>query len=88
MPQQPLQDFVLDLEKIGQLVRITDERRVDELPMLMESNPDQAILVEKVKDCEFQYLSNAYSNREQYAQALNCGPRELAQEIARRCERR
>ena len=88
MPQQPLQDFVLELEKIGQLVRITDERRVDELPMLMESNPDQAILVEKVKDCEFQYLSNAYSNREQYAQALNCGPRELAQEIARRCERR
>jgi 4-hydroxy-3-polyprenylbenzoate decarboxylase len=47
MPQQSLSDFVLDLEKIGQLVRITDERRVDELPMLMESNPDQAILVEK-----------------------------------------
>jgi 4-hydroxy-3-polyprenylbenzoate decarboxylase len=79
MPQQAMKDFVADLEKIGQLLRIKEETRVDELPMLMESNPDKAILVEKVKDCEFQYLSNAYSNREQYAQALDCGPRELAQ---------
>jgi len=41
MPQQAMKDFVADLEKTGQLFRIKEETRVDELPMLMESNPDK-----------------------------------------------
>ena len=82
MPQQEMKDFVADLEKIGQLVRIKGERRVDELPKIMEDNPDKAVFVEKVKDSEFSYLSNAYSNRDQYAQALQCDPKKLGQKIA------
>jgi 4-hydroxy-3-polyprenylbenzoate decarboxylase len=82
MKQQSLSDFVNDLEKIGQLVRIRDEKRVDELPMIMENNPDKAVFVEKVKDSEFQFLANAYSNRIQYAHALDCKPEELAQKVA------
>ena len=40
--------------------------------MLMEANPTKAVLVEKVKDCEFRFLANAYSNQDQYAWALGC----------------
>lgn len=82
MPQQMLEDFVAELEKIGQLVRISDEKRVDELPAIMESFPDKAVLVEKVKDCEFKFLAGAYCTREQYAHALGCDPRDLGKQIA------
>lgn len=81
-PQQSLSQFVAELEAIGQLVRITDEKRVDELPALMESYSDKAVLVEKVKDCEFQFLAGAYCTREQYAHALGCDPRDLGKAIA------
>ena len=54
------------------LVRITEEKRVDELPAVMEANPLTAVLVEKVTDCEFQFLANAYSNQDQTAWALGC----------------
>ena len=70
MPQQSMTQFVADLDTIGQLVRVKEETRVDELAAIMEANPDTAVLVEKVKDCDFQFLANAYSNRAQYAQAL------------------
>jgi len=83
MKQQALNDFVNELESIGQLVRIREEKRVDELPQIMEQNPDKAVLVEKVKDSEFQFLANAYSNRSQYAHALGCHADELAQEVAK-----
>ena len=82
MPQQSMSDFVKELENIGQLIRITEEKRVDELASIMEGTPDKAVFVEKIKDCEFQFLSNAYSNREQYAYALGCGTKELGQKIA------
>ncbi|MCV7289238.1 UbiD family decarboxylase [Mycolicibacterium wolinskyi] len=72
MPQQNLSDFVDDMEKAGMLVRITEEKRVDELPAVMEANPLTAVLVENVKDCEFQFLANAYSNQDQTAWALGC----------------
>jgi 2,5-furandicarboxylate decarboxylase 1 len=72
MPQQSLSDFVDDMEKAGLLARITDEKRVDELPAVMEANPLTAVLVEKVTDCEFQFLANAYSNQDQTAWALGC----------------
>ena len=82
MPQQDLASFVAELESIGQLARITDEKRVDELPAIMEAHPDKAVLVEKVKDCEFQFLAGAYCTREQYAHAMKCDPRKLGQTIA------
>lgn len=72
MPQQSLPDFVNAMEKAGLLVRITEEKRVDELPQVMEDHPLTAVLVERVKDCEFQFLANAYSNQEQTAWALDC----------------
>ena len=39
MPQQSLRENIADLEKAGLVVRIKDEKRVDELPMIMENNP-------------------------------------------------
>jgi 4-hydroxy-3-polyprenylbenzoate decarboxylase len=72
VPQQSLSDFVADMEKAGMLVRITEEKRVDELPAVMEAHPLTAVLVEKVADCEFQFLANAYSNQDQTAWALGC----------------
>ncbi|HEV7734268.1 MAG TPA: UbiD family decarboxylase [Candidatus Binatia bacterium] len=72
MPQQSLTEFVDAMEKAGLLVRIKDEMRVDQLPKVMEDHPKTAVLVEKVTDCEFQFLANAYSNQEQTAWALGC----------------
>ena len=80
--QQSLPDFVADMEKAGLLLRITDEKRVDELPLLMEANFRKAILVEKIKDCEFSFLANAYSNHEQYAWALGCDRAGIGARIA------
>lgn len=88
MAQQSLSDFVAEPEKIGQLVRIAGEKRVDERPAIMEAHPDKAVLVEKVKDCEFQFLAGAYCTREQYAHALRCAPRDLGKEIAKLTPRR
>lgn len=82
MPQQTLQEFVHDLEKAGMLVRIKDEKRVDELPKIMEKYPFKAVLVEKIKDCEFQFLANAYSNHEQYAWAMQCDKTQTGFKIA------
>jgi 2,5-furandicarboxylate decarboxylase 1 len=39
MPQQSLSEFVNDMERAGMLVRIKEEKRVDELPGIMEANP-------------------------------------------------
>ena len=50
MPQQSLTEFVDAMEKAGLLVRITEEKRVDQLPKVMEDNPLKAVLVEKVTD--------------------------------------
>ena len=82
MPQQEMKDFVADLEKIGQLVRIKDEISHDEIAAVLEANPDKAVLIENIKDCQFQFLANAYSNRIQYGAALGCKPNELAQVIS------
>ena len=91
MPQQSLSDFVNDLEKAGMLVRIKGEKRVDELPGIMEANPLKAVLVEKVKDSEFQFLANAYSNQDQYAWAMGCRKSETGRKMtewgARRFDR-
>jgi 2,5-furandicarboxylate decarboxylase 1 len=82
MPQQSLAQFVNDMEKAGMLVRIKEEKRVDELPGIMEANPLKAVLVEKVKDSEFQFLANAYSNQDQYAWAMGCKKSETGRKMA------
>jgi 2,5-furandicarboxylate decarboxylase 1 len=82
VPQQSLSDFVSDMERAGLLTRIREETRVDELPGVMEAHPDKAVLVEKVKDCEFSFLANAYSNHDQYAWALGCKKNELGLKLA------
>jgi 2,5-furandicarboxylate decarboxylase 1 len=66
MAQQSLAEFIEILEKSGLLRRYADEKRVDELPRLMEDNPDQAILVEKVKDSPFPFFANGYGSRAMY----------------------
>ena len=86
MPQQSLRESIADLEKAGLVKRYTDEKRVDELPMLMEQNPDTAVLVEKVKDCAFPFYANGYGVRAQYALALDCDPKKVGLEIAKRFE--
>jgi 2,5-furandicarboxylate decarboxylase 1 len=70
------------------MTRIQEEKRVDELPMLMEQYPDCAILVEKVKNSPFPFLSGAYGTREMYAVSLGCKSHELEAEVAKRLEQR
>ena len=83
MPQQSMSDFVNELDKAGLLVRIKDEKRVDELPMIMDRNTLKAVYVEKVKDCQFSFLANAYSNLEQYSWALKCDKAAIGQTMAK-----
>jgi 2,5-furandicarboxylate decarboxylase 1 len=61
--QQSLPDFVQAMDAAGFLVRITDEIRVDQIPKTLEANPTKAVLIEKIKDCEFSVLANAYSKQ-------------------------
>src|SRR4029450_12996100 len=70
MPHTSLSDFVYAMEAAGMLVRVTEEKRVDELPRVMEDHPTTAVLVEKVTGCEFSFLANAYSNQDQDACAM------------------
>lgn len=88
MSQQSLQSYVDDLEKGGFLVRIKDEVRVDELPMIMEANPLKAVFVEKIKDCEFQFLANAYSNQDMYAWALGCDKKDTGSVMSQLAKKR
>lgn len=75
--QMSLAEFATEMEAAGLLVRIKDEKRVDQLPPLMEQYPTRAVWVEKVKDSEFSFLANAYATHEQYAWALGCKPNEI-----------
>jgi len=59
--QESMTDFVAAMEKAGLLVRITDEKRVDELPMLMEQNYQKAVFVENIQGSDFAFLGNAWS---------------------------
>ena len=86
MPQQSLRDSIADMEKAGLITRYKEEKRVDELPALMEANPDTAILVERVKDCRFPFFANGYVARSMYSLALQCDPTKVGLEIARRFE--
>ena len=72
MPQISLAEIIADQEKAGLLKRYTDEKRVDELPRVMDDNPYQAVLVEKVKDCAFPFYANRYGVRAPWALVLGC----------------
>jgi 2,5-furandicarboxylate decarboxylase 1 len=88
MPQQSLTEFVCDMEKAGLLVRIKEEKRVDELPKLMEDHPLKAVLVEKITESEFQFLANAYSNQDQFAWAMGCKKGETGLKMTERAAKR
>lgn len=81
MQQQSLSSWIDVLDKAGLLARYSEEKRVDELPKVMEDNPMKAVYVEKVKDCQFPFLANIVGARELYALALGCDKRELGQQI-------
>jgi 2,5-furandicarboxylate decarboxylase 1 len=81
MPQQSLSEFVSAMEAVGMLVRVSEEKRVDELPRVLEDHPTTAVLVEKVTGCEFSFLANAYSNQDQYAWAMGCNKAETGMKL-------
>ena len=80
--QESMSDFVAAMETAGLLVRITDEKRVDELPTLMEQHYQKAVFVERIQGSEFSFLGNAYSNHAQYAWALGCSRAEIGARTA------
>lgn len=84
MAQMSLAEWVARMDQAGLLARYSEEKRVDELPQIMEDNPMKAVLVEKVKDCRFPFLANTVGARALYSLALDCGEKELGQEIDRR----
>ena len=86
MPQINLPEWVEALEKANLLKRIKEEKRVDELPMLMEQNPDNAILVENVKDAKFPFLSGAYGTRSMFAMQLGCKEGKISEVVSKRLE--
>jgi 2,5-furandicarboxylate decarboxylase 1 len=88
MHQGSLAEYIDSLDKAGLLTRYKDEKRVDELPVLMEAKPDTAIFVEKVKDSQFPFFANGYGARPMYALALDCDAKKIGIEIAKRSERR
>ncbi len=88
MPQASLSDYVQTLDRAGLLTRIKDEKHVDELPKLMEDNPDTAILVEHVKDSAFPFFANGYGVRPMYALSLDCDETKVGLEYSRRSELR
>src|SRR5258708_4700381 len=84
MSQISLAEWVQAVDDAGLLRRYTDEKRVDELPQLMEDNPDKAVLVERVKDCAFPFFANGMQTREICALALGCDPRQVSAQVGRR----
>jgi 2,5-furandicarboxylate decarboxylase 1 len=80
--QQSMSEFVAAMEKAGLLVRITQEKRVDQLPTLMEQYPTKAVFVEKITGCEFSFLANAYATHQQFAWALGCERSEIGERMA------
>lgn len=88
MSRNSMSDFISELETLGQLVRIAEEKRADELPALIDAVHDKAVLVEKIKDHDFPVLAGAYSNRTQYAHALGCDPRAVSARLGELAHRR
>ena len=88
MSQRSLAEYIQSLDEHGLLTRYTDTKRVDELPSLMEQNPDTAVYVEHVQDCEFPFFANGYGARSMYALELECDPKRIGQEMTKRSSRR
>jgi 2,5-furandicarboxylate decarboxylase 1 len=73
--QMSLKHWVTQLDEAGLLCRHEGQARVDELPQIMEDHPDQAVFVERVRDCAFPFLANAFASAEMCAVALGCDRR-------------
>jgi UbiD family decarboxylase len=82
--QISLRQWVAELDNAGLLYRHQDEARVDELPQLMEEHPDRAVFVERVRDCAFPVLANAFGSEQMCALALGCDRRRIAAEVGER----
>jgi len=80
--QQSMLEFTAAMEAAGLLVRIKEEQRVEQLPLLMEQYPKQAVLVDKITDCEFSFLANAYATHEQYAWAMGCSRNQIGARVS------
>jgi hypothetical protein len=87
MAQIPLTRWVEQLDAAGLLYRHPSEARVDELPQLLEDHPDQAVFVERVRDCDFPFLANAYASADMCALALDCDPKKVGVEVGERSAR-
>jgi UbiD family decarboxylase len=85
--QESLKDWIADLDGGGLLYRHEGEARVDELPQIMEDHPDQAVFVERVRDCDFPFLANAFASAEMCALALGCDRTKVGVEIGERTAR-
>ena len=73
--QMSLKHWVTQLDEAGLLCRHEGQARVDEHPQIMEDHPDQAVFVERVRDCAFPFLANAFASAEMCAVALGCDRR-------------
>lgn len=86
--QQLLPEFVESMDKAGFLVRIDGEKRVDEIPQILAANPTKAVFIEKIKDSEFSFLANAYSNQDMFAWAMECEKAETGLKMAEKSKGR
>jgi UbiD family decarboxylase len=84
MEQMSLRQWVAELDHAGLLYRHQGETRVDELPQIMEDHPDQAVLVERVRDCAFPFVANAFASEQMCALALGCDRNRVGAEIGER----
>lgn len=84
MAQTSLKHWVAQLDEAGLLYRHEGEARVDELPQIMEDHPDQAVFVERVRDCAFPFLANAFASAQTSALALGCDRRRVGVDIGER----
>jgi 4-hydroxy-3-polyprenylbenzoate decarboxylase len=86
--QQSMPEFVEALDQAGFLARVKEEVRVDQIPAIMEANPTKAVLIERVKDCEFSVLANAYSNQDMFAWAMGCDKTQTGLQMVERAKGR
>jgi 2,5-furandicarboxylate decarboxylase 1 len=86
--QQTLPEFVAALDKAGFLVRIGKETHVNEIPKILEQNPTKAVFIEKIKDSEFSFLANAYSNQDMYAWAMECDKTQTGLKMVEKSQQR
>jgi UbiD family decarboxylase len=82
-----LRAFIQDLERRGQLVRITREVDPDQEITIIQHRviaaQGPALLFERVKGSSYRVVSNLFGTRQRVALACGAEPRELGQRLAR-----